>query len=70
MSYMRVLWLMRKERKGMRKIKVIKILDDRASQTLVGNVYKVKRITECGFVTTKCGRCFFEGEYELLGDSE
>lgn len=50
----------------MRKIKVIQINDNIRSQLLVGNTYLVKSITECGMVTTKCGRWFAKEEYELV----
>lgn len=48
----------------MKRIKVINISDNIRSKTLIGNIYIVKRITECGMVITKCNRFFYEGEYE------
>lgn len=54
----------------MKKIKITQILDDIRSQTLVGNMYKLEKIDSCGMAITKCGRHFFEGEYEIVeGDS-
>lgn len=50
----------------MRKIKVVQINDSIRSQLLVGEIYSVKSITECGMVKTKCGRWFEKGEYELV----
>lgn len=53
-----------------REIKIIQILDDIRSQTLVGNTYKLLSIDSCDMATTQCGRHFFEGEYEIIeGDS-
>ena len=52
------------------KIKVIKISDDIRSKKLVGEIFELSSISECNMVTTKCGRFFYEGEYEIVGDKD